>query len=38
MSKELLSIQPKWKETGAALVVAHPDDEVLFWSLAEHLC
>jgi len=38
MAKEKIVIQKQWQEKGVGLVLAHPDDEGLFWSLVEHLC
>lgn len=32
---QLISTQEHWKEKGVALVIAHPDDESLFWSVIE---
>lgn len=38
MHKELMTIQDSWREKGAAFILAHPDDEVLFFSMMECLC
>ncbi len=31
-------IKQSWRDRGVALVLAHPDDEVLYWKLLECLC
>jgi len=38
MSKEKIVVQKNWQEKGVGMVLAHPDDEALFWSLVEFLC
>jgi len=38
MSVERLKVKPEWKEAGAALIIDHPDDELLFWKMTESLC
>lgn len=31
-------IKPRWKDQGALLTLAHPDDESLFWKMIHCLC
>jgi hypothetical protein len=38
MKKELVRIEEQWYEKGVGFVIAHPDDETLFWGLMECLC
>ncbi len=38
MKKEKLKVKQNWQEKGVGLVIAHPDDESMMWSLLECLC
>lgn len=33
-----LKISQDWRDRGVTMVVAHPDDEALFWGALECLC
>ncbi len=38
MKKEQFEIKNHWKQTGAGLILAHPDDEALMYGMMECLC
>ncbi len=38
MQKEYMTVDSTWKEKGAAFILAHPDDEALFFGMMECLC